>query len=258
MAEKCSLCEDYVVTDKCGVGEKGIDRKINDFQKIPVNEAFEIFQQNLINLISSTSSHPNQHATINRRHRRDYMELEVIQIKEISLYSDHFLQFYGRTASSQTLPSENHAPSHSSRAHASPPHLQPSKLILVHSKHGAEESSSSCASPRSTRLRDRRNKKIYFIFINIRITILSPARRRILIRCPHQPSTPSQTLPSSPNGVIVSPSASYPVNGTRATATAATNEAPHDNSQEKDPQALLLLYYRISCFISLKVISFLK
>ncbi|GBM30227.1 hypothetical protein AVEN_165824-1 [Araneus ventricosus] len=25
MAEKCSLCEDYVVTDKCGVGEKGID-----------------------------------------------------------------------------------------------------------------------------------------------------------------------------------------------------------------------------------------
>ncbi|GBO45937.1 hypothetical protein AVEN_79714-1 [Araneus ventricosus] len=25
MVEKCSLCEDYVVTDKCGVGEKGID-----------------------------------------------------------------------------------------------------------------------------------------------------------------------------------------------------------------------------------------
>ncbi|GBO39934.1 hypothetical protein AVEN_120113-1, partial [Araneus ventricosus] len=25
VAEKCSLCEDYVVTDKCGVGEKGID-----------------------------------------------------------------------------------------------------------------------------------------------------------------------------------------------------------------------------------------
>ncbi|GBL89407.1 hypothetical protein AVEN_134174-1 [Araneus ventricosus] len=25
MAEKCSLCEVYVVTDKCGVGEKGID-----------------------------------------------------------------------------------------------------------------------------------------------------------------------------------------------------------------------------------------
>ncbi|GBN80056.1 RNA polymerase-associated protein CTR9 [Araneus ventricosus] len=25
MAEKCSLCEDYVVTDKCSVGEKGID-----------------------------------------------------------------------------------------------------------------------------------------------------------------------------------------------------------------------------------------
>ncbi|GBN30617.1 hypothetical protein AVEN_103697-1 [Araneus ventricosus] len=25
MAEKCLLCEDYVVTDKCGVGEKGID-----------------------------------------------------------------------------------------------------------------------------------------------------------------------------------------------------------------------------------------
>ncbi|GBM46840.1 hypothetical protein AVEN_112188-1 [Araneus ventricosus] len=25
MAEKSSLCEDYVVTDKCGVGEKGID-----------------------------------------------------------------------------------------------------------------------------------------------------------------------------------------------------------------------------------------
>ncbi|GBO23683.1 hypothetical protein AVEN_160951-1, partial [Araneus ventricosus] len=25
MAEKCSLCEDYVVTDKCGEGEKGID-----------------------------------------------------------------------------------------------------------------------------------------------------------------------------------------------------------------------------------------
>ncbi|GBL72381.1 hypothetical protein AVEN_115312-1 [Araneus ventricosus] len=24
MAEKCLLCEDYVVTDKCGVGEKGI------------------------------------------------------------------------------------------------------------------------------------------------------------------------------------------------------------------------------------------
>ncbi|GBM88097.1 hypothetical protein AVEN_190494-1 [Araneus ventricosus] len=81
-----------------------------------------------------------------------------------------------RTASRQTLPSENHAPSHSSRAHASPPHLRPSKLILVNSKHGAEESSSSCASPRSTRLRDHRNKKIYFIFINIRITILSPSQ----------------------------------------------------------------------------------
>ncbi|GBM72587.1 hypothetical protein AVEN_200284-1 [Araneus ventricosus] len=25
MAEKCLLCEDYIVTDKCGVGEKGID-----------------------------------------------------------------------------------------------------------------------------------------------------------------------------------------------------------------------------------------
>ncbi|GBM58927.1 hypothetical protein AVEN_205001-1 [Araneus ventricosus] len=25
MAKKCSLCEDYVVTDKCGVGEKEID-----------------------------------------------------------------------------------------------------------------------------------------------------------------------------------------------------------------------------------------
>ncbi|GBN74217.1 hypothetical protein AVEN_247441-1 [Araneus ventricosus] len=25
IAEKCLLCEDYVVTDKCGVGEKGID-----------------------------------------------------------------------------------------------------------------------------------------------------------------------------------------------------------------------------------------
>ncbi|GBN48513.1 hypothetical protein AVEN_59149-1 [Araneus ventricosus] len=25
MAEKCLLCEDYVLTDKCGVGEKGID-----------------------------------------------------------------------------------------------------------------------------------------------------------------------------------------------------------------------------------------
>ncbi|GBM49234.1 hypothetical protein AVEN_59297-1 [Araneus ventricosus] len=25
MAEKCLLCEDYVVTDNCGVGEKGID-----------------------------------------------------------------------------------------------------------------------------------------------------------------------------------------------------------------------------------------
>ncbi|GBL99376.1 hypothetical protein AVEN_142086-1, partial [Araneus ventricosus] len=27
MAEKCLLCEDYVVTYKCGVGEKGIDGK---------------------------------------------------------------------------------------------------------------------------------------------------------------------------------------------------------------------------------------
>ncbi|GBM73408.1 hypothetical protein AVEN_64018-1 [Araneus ventricosus] len=25
MAEKCLLCEDYVVIDKCGIGEKGID-----------------------------------------------------------------------------------------------------------------------------------------------------------------------------------------------------------------------------------------
>ncbi|GBM53570.1 hypothetical protein AVEN_186255-1 [Araneus ventricosus] len=25
MAEKCLLCEDYIVTGKCGVGEKGID-----------------------------------------------------------------------------------------------------------------------------------------------------------------------------------------------------------------------------------------